>query len=195
MISQDLPYLLTEQYDFSLGDVMAARFQTYPLTHHFPSTFDDTQPDFVFFALHELLHSEPLGNCSISPEWTRAQEETTLELRRLAKSFAASPYPRIIVPVATIRKFENKRLLTPEIMEELKDSVRISLQSSGTRSLTRAQIIVFGIETDPLYVPEGLKYTIDVPYPTIFHLAKDDKVDWRTTQPSDYFLKRERPIL
>lgn len=81
-----------------------------------------------------------------APELDDAIRRTTDYIRALAASIGETSYPRIVLPLATLRSnFENV-LFTPELMEELRESV-----------------VVVSIESAPKNVPEGLKYLIDVP--------------------------------
>lgn len=71
---------------------------------------------------------------------------TTNYIRAFANSVEGTSYPRIVLPLATPRGNFEKVLLTPEIMEELKDTV-----------------IIVSTETAPRAYAEKLKYLIDLP--------------------------------
>lgn len=183
MLDQDYPFTTTRQNQFSLGSILATRFASYPHSSPFAPNYP-LGSDFIFYPLHSLFHSDDAGFCSYPGTRAVLIESVTNEIRALANELAEmakvaglDAYPRLVIPIATVRRFSNYKLLTQVIAEELKD-----------------KIVLLGIETDPLIYEDPLKYVVQVPYPTIYHFGKDDTQDWRRTS-SDYFLDKPRPNL
>jgi hypothetical protein len=101
-------------------------------------------PDFIFVPIRSQIFSNPWG-CT-APDLLEGIRWTTKYIRALAESIGDTDYPRIVVPLATLRSNFEKEFLVPEIMEELKDKV-----------------VFVSIETAPKSQPEVLQYLIDVP--------------------------------
>lgn len=170
----DLPYLLTDQDQYSLGDVLTTRVLAYPhlLSHPAP---DELDADFLFLPFYSLLHAEPFGICTVSPQFSQAVKDTITSIRQLAASLP-STYPRLIIPMSVVRIAENTKLFTPEIMAEI-----------------REKVILVSFESTALFVEEGLHTLIDIPYPTLFHLPLDKH--WKDAVDTSFFLDHERPYL
>ncbi|BGP29323.1 hypothetical protein JCM10296v2_001062 [Rhodotorula toruloides] len=169
-VSSDYPYWVANTDQYALDDILTTRFATYAKTVPLLST---PAPDFIFLPLLSQMWSNPWG-CQ-APELKEAIERTTQYVGDLAASVGKTDYPRIVLPIATIRS-NLESVFTTEVMEELRDSV-----------------VFVSIENAPKNVREGMKYTIDVPYPTAFHLSK--LADGQKTNVGNYFLDAERPYL
>lgn len=87
-----------------------------------PLTVDITdQPDFIFLPLLSQIYSNA-WNCE-SPNLKAAIADTTAFIREMVVSVGVTSFPRIVLPVATIRSNLESELFTPELMEEMRDSV------------------------------------------------------------------------
>ncbi|KAM0751822.1 hypothetical protein T439DRAFT_342743 [Meredithblackwellia eburnea MCA 4105] len=186
-MAQDYPYSVTNTNQYALDDILTARFMDY--AENVP-LLSSPAPDFIYLPILSQLYSNPWG-CQ-DPDLIEGIKQTTRYIRQIVDSVGATEYPRIILPVATIRSNLERELFKPELMEELKDSV-----------------IVVSIEGAPKSYKEGMKYLIDVPYPTSFHLSEmkmpnsgpakygSDAEHARREKPGvgDYFLDQERPYL
>ncbi|GAA5974127.1 hypothetical protein JCM11641_003450 [Rhodosporidiobolus odoratus] len=170
-VSSDYPYWVTNTDQYALDDILTTRLQTYTKSVPLLST---PSPDFIYLPVLSQIWANPWG-CN-APELLDGIRRTTQYMRDLAASVGQTRYPRIVVPIATIRSNLEREVFTPEIMEELKDSV-----------------VLVSIENAPKTHKEGMKYLIDVPYPTAFHLSASPL----GTKPSlgDQFLHAERPYL
>ncbi|BGP37219.1 hypothetical protein JCM10449v2_001124 [Rhodotorula kratochvilovae] len=164
------PYWVTNTNQYALDDILTTRFATYAKSVPLLGT---PSPEFIYLPVLSQIWSNPWG-CS-APELEEGIARTTQFLRDLAASVGPSPYPRIVVPIATLRS-NLERIFTPELMEELKDSV-----------------VLVSIENAPKDTVEGMKYLIDVPYPTAFHLSSS--ANGYKAAVGDYFLNAERPYL
>ncbi|GJN87831.1 hypothetical protein Rhopal_000786-T1 [Rhodotorula paludigena] len=164
------PYWVTNANQYALDDILTTRFATYPKA---VPLLASPSPDFIFLPILSQLWSNP-WRCEAT-ELRDAIERTTQFLRDLVASVGETPYPRIVVPIATLRS-NLEEILAPELMAELKDSV-----------------VFVSIENAPKTHAEGLKYLIDVPYPTAFHLSSTHAGS--KTSVGDYFLEAERPYL
>ncbi|GAA5936902.1 hypothetical protein JCM3775_002739 [Rhodotorula graminis] len=167
----NFPYWVTDTNQFALDDILTTRFSTY--SHAVSSLATDPAPEFIYLPLLSQIWSNP-WRCP-APELEDGIKQTTQFLRDLAAAIGPTPYPRIVVPVTTIRSLLEP-IFTPELMAELKDS-----------------IVLVSIENAPQHTAEGLKYLIDLPYPTAFHLSSSST----GTKPTvgDVFLNAERPYL
>lgn len=176
---QDLPYIITEQNQFSLDDVLTTRFSTYANRVPYPALRRQLEPDFIFFPFYSLMFKPVNGKCANPLEYWQTVAALKTELLAFIADLPDRGYPQFILPIALCRVDQNVGLLTEILMDELKDKV-----------------IVMGIETDPLFLNEGMKYTIDVPYPTRFHLPQvAEGTSWREEEPTSYFLDQQRPYL
>ncbi|KAK4052095.1 hypothetical protein OIV83_002389 [Microbotryomycetes sp. JL201] len=170
-VSSDYPYHVFNTDQYALDNLLSARIVDYA---RLVPILANPSPDFIFLpvwgqALANSWHCE-------DPVLREGIQHTISYIRQIVASVGKSPYPRIILPLATIRSNFEHNLLTRKLMEEFKDSV-----------------IVVSIESAPKSQPEGLKYLIDVPYPTSFHLSRfvdEDKPD-----VGDYWLSQNRPFL
>ncbi|KAL8280688.1 hypothetical protein RQP46_007011 [Phenoliferia psychrophenolica] len=186
-MARDFPYYVTNTDQYSLDDILATRFIDY--SHSVP-LLDTPSPDFIYLPIMSQMYSNPWG-CQ-EPDLVEAIKQTTNYIRQIVATVGPTEYPRIILPVATIRSNLEKELFLPELMEELKDSV-----------------VVVSIEGAPKSYMEGMKYMLDVPYPTSFHLSEVatpksapaasgvDAVKIRKEKGplSFYFVDQERPYL
>lgn len=123
--------------------------------------------------------SNPWG-CD-SPRLREGIRQTVAFIRQLSASIGPGRYPRIVLPIAGIRSNLERDLFTDEIMKELSDSV-----------------IVVGIEGALKTGVEGMKYVIDVPYPTRYHLAETGRrepIRGEKLSVGDFFLQHDRPFL
>lgn len=134
------PYWVTNANQYALDDILTTRFATYPKA---VPLLASPSPDFIFLPILSQLWSNP-WRCEAT-ELRDAIERTTQFLRDLVASVGETPYPRIVVPIATLRS-NLEEILAPELMAELKDSV-----------------VFVSIENAPKTHAEGLKYLIDVP--------------------------------
>jgi hypothetical protein len=134
--------------------------------------------DFIFIPIHSQIYSNP-WNCN-SPKLLEGIAQTTTFIREMVRLVGVTPYPRIILPIATIRSNLEKEVFTAEFMEEMKNSV-----------------IILGIENALKSTVEGMTYTIDVPYPTRYHTMQKwtAKESSSTDETEDYFLNQDRPYL
>ncbi|GAA6015564.1 hypothetical protein JCM10207_008127 [Rhodosporidiobolus poonsookiae] len=169
-VSSDYPYWVTNTDQYALDDILTTRFETYAKKVPLLSS---PSPEFIYLPVLGQLWSNAWG-CQ-APELLEGIRRTTQYLRDLAASVGETRYPRIVVPIATIRS-NLEDVFTPEVMEELKDSV-----------------VLVSIENAPKKYKEGLKYLIDVPYPTSFHLSSSPLGAKPTL--GDQFLHAERPYL
>ncbi|KAI5481071.1 UDP-galactose translocator, glycosyltransferase family 47 protein [Pseudohyphozyma bogoriensis] len=174
------PYWITTQDQYSLDDILTTRFKDYQ--GHVP-LLGQSAPDFIYLPVLSQLYSNP-WNCD-NVDLADAIRQTTAYIRQIVASVGPTSYPRIILPVATIRSNLERELFTPELMEEIKDSV-----------------VMVSIENAPKSYKEGMKYMIDVPYPTPFHLSELGTPEFSTAPPrdektaiGDIFLDRSRPYL
>ncbi|SCZ92521.1 BZ3500_MvSof-1268-A1-R1_Chr5-2g07939 [Microbotryum saponariae] len=167
----NFPYYEFETGQYSLDDILATRMTDY--AHNVP-ILASPSPDFIFLPLLSLFYSNP-WNCE-SKSLQEGIRQTTEYIRAIVHSVGKTAYPRIILPIAGVRSDVEDKLFTPELMEEFKDSV-----------------VVVSIESAPKRYPEALKYLIDVPYPTWFHLSTNRA--GRKPGTDDYFLLQNRPNL
>lgn len=137
------PYWVTNTNQFALDDILTTRFATYSQSSPLVST---PSPEFIFVPILSQIWSNPWG-CT-AQELKAGIDHTTQYLRDLAAAVGPTSYPRIVVPITTIRSLVEP-IFTPELMAKLKDSV-----------------ILVSIENAPQRTPEGLKYLIDVPCPS-----------------------------
>ena len=166
------PYFVTEHTSqYALEDVIATRLIDY---EHRVALRGSPQADFVFLPILSQVLSNP-WNCGVET-LTQGIDQTVEFIRATVRAVGKSEYPRVIIPVTTLRSNLEKVLFTPELMEELKDSV-----------------IVVSIENAPKAHKERMNYLIDVPYPTAFHLSAH-KAGKKTTV-GDHFLDQARPNL
>ncbi|GAA5894456.1 uncharacterized protein JCM6883_002108 [Sporobolomyces salmoneus] len=165
------PYYVTDTDQYALDDILTTRFLAYTNLVPLLST---PSPDFIFLPVLSQIWSNPWG-CN-SPVLKDGVAQTTRFLRDLVQIVGKTNYPRIILPLSPIRSNLEKEVLTPEVMAEIKDSV-----------------IMVSIENAPKNVREGMKYLIDVPYPTAFHLSPSAKGPKPTI--GNYFFNNERPYL
>ncbi|KAK4705359.1 solute carrier family 35 (UDP-sugar transporter), member A1/2/3, partial [Phenoliferia sp. Uapishka_3] len=186
-MAKDFPYHVTNTNQYALDDILSTRFIDY--AQNVP-LLSSPAPDFIYLPILSQLYTNPWG-CQ-NPDLHDAIKQTTRYIRQIVASVGPTDYPRIVIPVATLRSNLEKELFTPELMEELKDSV-----------------VIVSIESAPKSYKEGLKYLIDVPYPTSFHLnevvtAKSDpavngvdavKIRKEKGALGDYFLDQDRPFL
>ncbi|BGP13220.1 hypothetical protein JCM10213_005010 [Rhodosporidiobolus nylandii] len=170
-VSSDYPYWVTNTDQYALDDILTTRFQTYAKSVPLLAT---PSPDFIYLPVLSQLWSNPWG-CS-APELVDGIKRTTQYMRDLAASVGQTRYPRIVLPIATIRSNLERDVFTPGVMEEIQDSV-----------------VLVSIENAPKTYKEGMKFTIDVPYPTAFHLSRSP----RGSKPTlgDQFLHADRPFL
>ena len=143
----DSPYFLTESDQYSLDHILTTRVLSY--ANRVPLLSTNPPPDFIFLPVLSQLWSNPWG-CP-DPDLLYAIERTTQLLREITAQIGPSPYPRIILPIATIRSNLERSVFTPELMDELKDSV-----------------IVVSIENALKTNEEGMNYTIDLPCELFF---------------------------
>ncbi|GAA5887187.1 hypothetical protein JCM16303_002221 [Sporobolomyces ruberrimus] len=165
------PYFLSDADQYSLDHIVATRIFSYP---HLVPLLSTPPPDFIFVPILSQLWSNPWG-CQ-DPNLLLGISQTTQLLRKLVAQVGPSSYPKIVVAVSPIRSQLERNVFTPEIMEEFKDS-----------------LVVVSIENALKSTPEGMNYTIDLPYPTGFHLALDANNSRSTLDTS--LLTRERPYL
>jgi len=137
----NFPYWVTNTNQFALDDILTTRFSTY--SQAVSSLTTDPAPEFIYLPLLSQIWSNPWG-CPAA-ELEDGIKQTTQFLRDLAAAIGPTPYPRIVVPVTTIRSLLEP-IFTPELMAELKDS-----------------IVLVSIENAPQHTAEGLKYLIDLP--------------------------------
>ncbi|GAA5841185.1 hypothetical protein JCM3766R1_001697 [Sporobolomyces carnicolor] len=168
----DSPYVLTEADQYSLDHILATRFKSYP--NQVPLLSSTTRPDFVFVPVLSQLWSNPWG-CP-DPNLHQGIADTTRLLRRLVQEVGPTSYPRIVLALSPIRSQLERDVFTPELMKEFRDSV-----------------VVVSIENALKTNPEGMKYTIDLPYPTGFHLSQNRSNPRAVLD--DSLLERERPYL
>ncbi|KAK4702927.1 solute carrier family 35 (UDP-sugar transporter), member A1/2/3, partial [Phenoliferia sp. Uapishka_3] len=175
-------------YLYTLDNILTTRFTDY--SHNIPLLSSSPSPDFIFVPILAQLYSNPWG-CQ-DPDLLDSIKQTTSFIRDLVASVGPTPYPRIIIPVATIRSNLERQLFSPELMEEIKDSV-----------------IVVSIEGAPKSHKEAMKYMIDVPYPSAFHLSElvtrqsdpevngvhASKIRKEKSSVGQYFLHQDRPFL
>ncbi|GAA6061177.1 hypothetical protein JCM10212_002390 [Sporobolomyces blumeae] len=167
----DFPYYVTNTDQFALDDVLTTRFLAY--TKLVP-LLSSPAPDFIFLPVLSQIWTNPWG-CG-SPVLAEGIKETTQFLADVVHFAGNSTYPRVILPISPIRSQLERGVLTPEFMEEIKDSV-----------------VLVSIENAPKNFAEGMKYTIDVPYPTAFHLSPSH--DGNKTSIGTYFSDVDRPYL
>ncbi|GAA5863328.1 hypothetical protein JCM1840_007489 [Sporobolomyces johnsonii] len=168
---EEYPYWLTNSDQFALDDILTTRFQTYSKR---VAVFSHSAPDFIYLPVLSQIWSNPWG-CEHA-ELHYGIQRTTRFLRDMVAKVGPSPYPRIILPIAPVRSQLERNVLTPEIMDEIRDSV-----------------ILVSIENAPKTHQERMKYLIDVPYPTAFHLSLSSNGSRPTLD--DSFLKANRPYL
>ncbi|GAA6029995.1 hypothetical protein JCM8097_009206 [Rhodosporidiobolus ruineniae] len=170
-VASDYPYWVANTDQYALDDILTTRFATYAKTVPLLST---PSPEFIYLPVLSQLWSNPWG-CQ-AEELLDGIRRTTQYMRDIAASVGQTRYPRIIVPLTTLRSnFEND-VFTPEVMEEIKDSV-----------------VLVSIENAPKKHKEMLKYLIDVPYPSPFHLSTSP-LGMKPTL-GDQFLHADRPYL
>lgn len=138
---QDYPYYVTNTNQYALDDILTTRMVDYARN---VALLSSPSPDFIFLPVLSQIWSNPWG-CQV-PDLAEGIRQTTQFLRSIVASVGPTDYPRIILPVAGIRSNLEAQILTPELMEKLKDSV-----------------IIVSIESAPKTYQEGLKYLIDVP--------------------------------
>ncbi|GAA5887176.1 hypothetical protein JCM16303_002216 [Sporobolomyces ruberrimus] len=165
------PYYITDTDQYSLDDILTTRFLAYTNIVPLLST---PSPDFIFLPVLSQIWSNPWG-CN-SPVLKDGIAQTTRFLRDIVQIVGKTSYPRIILPLSPIRSNLERDVLTPEFMKEIRDSV-----------------IMVSIENAPKTHEEGMKYLIDVPYPTAFHLSPSAKGPKLTV--GNYFYNNERPYL
>ncbi|GAA5923893.1 uncharacterized protein JCM15063_005492 [Sporobolomyces koalae] len=165
------PYYVTNTDQYALDDILTTRFLSYSNLVPLLST---PSPDFIFLPVLSQIWSNP-WSCN-SPVLADGIEQTTRFLRELVQIVGKTNYPRIVLPIATIRSNLEKGVLTPEFMKEIRESV-----------------VVVSIENAPKTYEEGMKYLIDVPYPTAFHLSPSVKGPKPTV--GSYFFNNDRPYL
>lgn len=139
--TQDYPYYVTNTNQYALDDILTTRFMDYPGQ---VNLLGATAPDFIYLPILSQLYSNPWG-CQ-DPTLMEGIKQTTAFIRQIVASVGRTPYPRIILPIATIRSNLERELFKPEFMEEIRDSV-----------------IVVSIEGAPKSYKEAMKYMIDVP--------------------------------
>lgn len=164
----DFPYFESETSQYALDNVLATRMLDYGGQVSLLAT---PAPDFIFLPLQSAVYANP-WNCE-SALLARGIQQTTDYIRSVVASVGKTSYPRIVIPVTTLRSNLEHVLFTPELMEELKDSV-----------------VVLSIENAPKVHREGLKYLIDMPYPTGFHLSAS--ATGSKTSIGDFFLDKPR---
>ncbi|GAA5923909.1 uncharacterized protein JCM15063_005496 [Sporobolomyces koalae] len=167
----DSPYFLTEADQYSLDHIVTTRILSYS---NLVPLLSDPQPDFIFVPVLSQLWSNPWG-CP-DPNLISGISRTTQLLRQLVAQVGPSPYPRIVLAISPIRSQLERDVFTPELMQEFNESV-----------------VVVSIENALKTNAEGMKYTIDLPYPTGFHLSLD-RNNTRATL-DDKLLTRDRPYL
>ncbi|GAA5902970.1 hypothetical protein JCM6882_009659 [Rhodosporidiobolus microsporus] len=170
-VSSDYPYWVTNTDQYALDDILTTRFSMYSKSVPLLST---PSPDFIFLPVLSQIWSNAWG-CT-APELLEGIRRMTQYLRDMSASVGETRYPRVVVPIATIRSNLERDIFTPEVMEELKDSV-----------------VLVSIENAPKTHKEGMKYLIDVPYPTSFHLSSSPLGAKPTL--GDQFLHADRPFL
>lgn len=145
-VPPDYPYWVMRTDQYALDDILTTRFATYdrgvPLLSSPP-------PDFLFLPLISEIWANAWG-CK-APELEAAAVRVAHFVRDLAKSAGDATYPRIILPIATIRS-NLDWIFTPQLMAELRDKV-----------------VLVSIENAPKVHPEGFKYLIDVPCQSLDH--------------------------
>lgn len=139
-VPPDYPYWVMKTDQYALDDILTTKFATYARSVPLLSS---PPPDFLYMPVLSEVWANAWG-CE-APEWKQAAMRATQFLRDLAKSVGDTSYPPIILPITTIRS-NMDWVLTPELMDELKDKV-----------------VLVSIENAPKAHPEGLKYLIDVP--------------------------------
>ncbi|KAK4050569.1 hypothetical protein OIO90_005036 [Microbotryomycetes sp. JL221] len=165
------PYHVYNTDQYALDNILAARLVDYA---RLVPILGNPSPDFIYL---------PIWGQAVANSWF-CEDKTLLDgiqqtisyIRQIVASVGDSPFPRIILPLSTIRSNFEHNLLTRKLMEEFKDSV-----------------IVVSIESAPKNQIEGLKYLIDVPYPTSFHLSRF--IDEDKAEVGDYWFSRNRPYL
>lgn len=187
MLDAQFPFWHAETDQYALDNILATRMMDY--AQRVP-LFSDPPPDFIYLPIIGQTLANPWG-CD-APDLKSGIRETIDFVRSMAASIdnSTSTYPRLILPIAVIRSILEDSLLTPEIQRELADKV-----------------VMVGIEGAPRS-PELMKYVIDLPYPTHFHLAEKWDVeairaqdpraslsDNDRTEVGDFFLNQERPYL
>lgn len=170
------PYLVTGTEQYALDDILTTRFMDYPLQLPLARSSADEKPDFIFIPFYSIIGSG--GWSCDSKSFNEALDANTAAIISFALSLPDAGYPRIILPIATVRNFQNTKLLTPEVMEAL-----------------REKVVVVSIESAPLWQDEGMKYLIDVPYPTRWHFVRDLSRPIADVSTTEYFFHLERPYL
>ncbi|GAA5976863.1 hypothetical protein JCM5350_007271 [Sporobolomyces pararoseus] len=165
------PYFLTDADQYSLDHILATRIFSYS---HLVPILSNPPPDFIFVPVLSQLWSNPWG-CP-DPNLHLGMAQTTRLIRQLVKQVGPTPYPRIVLAISPIRSQLERDVFTPELMKEFKDSV-----------------VVVSIENALKSTPEGMNYTIDLPYPTGFHLSQNRNNSRATLD--DSLLNRDRPYL
>lgn len=122
-VPQDLPYILTEQNQFALDDILTTRFQTYPHVQPYPTPPGMAEPDFLFFPFYSTLHTILGGKCPNPPEYYETVQEVTDDFLAFAAALPNSTYPRLILPISLCRVDQNKGILTQQRMAKLRDRV------------------------------------------------------------------------
>ena len=148
----------------------------YPLSLPVARSATDQKPDFIFLPFYSIYGSGGWG-CD-SRAYNEALAANTAAIIDFAESLPDAEYPRLILPIATVRNFQNKKILTPEAMEIL-----------------REKVVIVSIESASLWQEEGMKYLIDVPYPTRWHFVRDLARPTADLSSTDYFFNLERPYL
>lgn len=172
----ETPYLVSGTEQYALDDILTTRFMDYPLQLPIARSSADEKPDFIFIPFFSIIGSG--GWSCDSKAFNEALAANTAAIVDFARSLPDAGYPRIILPIATVRNFQNNKLLTPEAMAALSEKV-----------------VVVSIESAPLWQEEGMKYLIDVPYPTRWHFVRDLSRPIADVSSTDYFFNLERPYL
>ncbi|GAA5915064.1 uncharacterized protein JCM6883_004230 [Sporobolomyces salmoneus] len=167
----DSPYFLTDADQYSLDHILATRIFSYA---NLVPLLSNPPPDFIFVPLLSQLWSNPWG-CP-DPNLHLGMAQSTQLIRQLVKQVGPTPYPRILLALSPIRSQLERDVFTPELMEEFKDSV-----------------VAVSIENALKTNTEGMNFTIDLPYPTGFHLSQNRNNSRATL--SDSLLNRDRPYL
>lgn len=118
-LPQEFPYHISDTDQYALDDILTTRMIDYPKT--IPYRSPSQTVDFYFVPIHSQIYSNP-WNCD-SPALREGIEQTTAFIREMVRLVGPTPYPKIILPLATLRSNLEKELFTPEFMEEMKNSV------------------------------------------------------------------------
>ncbi len=166
------PYFVTDKTSqYALEDVLATRLLDY---ENRAALLGNPTPDFIFLPILSQVISNP-WDCG-EELLMQGIDQTVEYIREIVRSVGHSTYPRVVLPVTTLRSNLEEVLFTPELMEEIKD-----------------QVIVVSIENAPKAHKEKMKYLIDLPYPTAFHLSAT--LAGQKTSIGDAFFDAPRPNL